>query len=107
MDHHDGPGRGDLRRRDGPAPAPLPRFLVWLGLISYSVYLLHHPLLRLTHAVLGDARTMGAVAQAGLVAGFVAAVLGLSWLTYRYVELPMQRLGRRLARRAAPVKEPA
>ncbi|GIH75762.1 acyltransferase family protein [Planobispora longispora] len=90
-----------LRRRR------FPRFLVWLGLISYSVYLLHHPLLRLTHAVLGDARTMGAVAQAGLVAGFVAAVLGLSWLTYRYVELPMQRLGRRLARRAAPVKEPA
>ncbi|MBG0820748.1 acyltransferase [Planomonospora sp. ID91781] len=77
----------------------LPRFLVWLGLVSYSVYLLHHPLLRLTHAVVGDTRSMPPAVQAAVTAGFVAAVLGLSRLTYRYVELPMQNLGRRLARR--------
>nr|WP_260407989.1 acyltransferase [Planomonospora venezuelensis] len=83
-----------LRRRR------FPRFLVWLGLISYSVYLLHHPLLRAAHAVLGDVRSMGTAAQLGLTAGFVALVLGLSWITYRCVELPMQNLGRRIARRA-------
>ncbi|WP_436761149.1 acyltransferase family protein [Streptosporangium sp. V21-05] len=76
----------------------LPRFLVWLGLVSYSVYLLHHPLLRLTHAVVGDVRDAGQVVQLSLSAAFVLVVLGLSLLTHRYVELPMQRLGRRLAR---------
>jgi peptidoglycan/LPS O-acetylase OafA/YrhL len=75
----------------------LPRFLVWLGLISYSVYLLHHPLLKLVYAVAGDVRAMQPVVQVMLSAGFVALTLGLSWLTYRYVELPMQRLGRRVA----------
>ncbi|GGS81285.1 acyltransferase [Planobispora rosea] len=88
-----------LRRRR------LPGFLVWLGLISYSVYLLHHPLLRAAHAVLGDVRAMGTVTQAGVVAGFVAGVLGLSWITYRYVELPMQNLGRRLARGARSLQQ--
>jgi peptidoglycan/LPS O-acetylase OafA/YrhL len=75
----------------------LPRVLVWLGLISYSVYLLHHPLLRLTYAVVGDVRVMQPVVQVMLSAGFVTLVLSLSWLTYRYVELPMQRLGKRVA----------
>jgi peptidoglycan/LPS O-acetylase OafA/YrhL len=76
-----------------------PRFLVWLGLISYSLYLLHHPLLRLLVAVAGDVRAMQPAAQAAVSAAFVAGVLGLSWLTYRYVELPMQRLGRRVAQK--------
>ncbi|MFC7645187.1 acyltransferase family protein [Streptosporangium lutulentum] len=75
----------------------MPRFLVWLGLVSYSVYLLHHPLLRLTYAVAGDVRAMQPVVQVMLSAGFIALVLGLSRFTYRYLELPMQRLGRRLA----------
>ncbi|WP_307827385.1 acyltransferase [Planomonospora sp. ID82291] len=85
----------------------LPRSLIGLGLVSYSVYLLHHPLLRLTHAVAGDVRSMHPAAQAAVTAGFVAAVLGLSALTYRYVELPMQHLGRRAARRKAPHHEPS
>lgn len=77
----------------------LPRFLVRLGLISYSLYLLHHPLLRLVNALAGDVRAMQPVVQVALSAGFVAVVIGLSRLTYRYVELPMQRLGRRVAQR--------
>ncbi|MGW4421594.1 acyltransferase family protein [Streptosporangium sp. NPDC004631] len=77
----------------------LPRFLVWLGLTSYSLYLLHHPLLRLVYAVAGDVRAMPPVAQVSLSAAFVAVLLALSWGTYRYVELPMQRLGRRLAQK--------
>ncbi|MEV7005596.1 acyltransferase [Streptosporangium sp. NPDC051022] len=79
----------------------LPRFLVWLGLISYSLYLLHHPLLKLVPAIVGDVRFMPPVAQVSLSVACVAVVLCLSWLTYRYVELPMQRLGRRVAQGAS------
>ncbi|MFJ2030338.1 acyltransferase family protein [Streptosporangium sp. NPDC087985] len=82
-------------------PRRLPRFLVRLGLISYSLYLLHHPLLRLVNALVGDVRAAQPVVQVPLSAGFVAAVVGLSWLTYRYVELPMQRLGRRVAQKSS------
>ncbi|MFF5210848.1 acyltransferase family protein [Streptosporangium sp. NPDC000396] len=74
----------------------LPRSLIGLGLISYSLYLLHHPLLRLVCAIVGDVRAMQPVVQLSLSAASVAVVLVLSRLTYRYVELPMQRWGRRV-----------
>jgi peptidoglycan/LPS O-acetylase OafA/YrhL len=79
----------------------VPRPLLWLGLISYSVYLLHHPLLRFLIAIVGDVRKAGPFVQVPLAAGYLAAVLGLSWATYRFVEAPMQRVGRRLSRRLA------
>jgi peptidoglycan/LPS O-acetylase OafA/YrhL len=78
---------------------PVPRPLVWLGLISYSVYLLHHPLLRYLVAVIGDVRWKPLTEQVPLAVAYVAAMLALSWLTYRYVERPMQALGRRVSRR--------
>jgi peptidoglycan/LPS O-acetylase OafA/YrhL len=77
----------------------VPRPLIWLGVISYSVYLLHHPMLRFLVAVVGDVRDAGLVVQVPLAAGYLAAVLALSWATYRFVERPMQRVGRRLGRR--------
>ncbi|MFC4590509.1 acyltransferase family protein [Sphaerisporangium corydalis] len=80
-----------FRRRE------MPRVLVWLGVISYSVYLLHHPLLKLYLTLFGDPRERPLAAQALLAAAFVSVVLGVSWLTYRYVECPMRRLGRRVA----------
>lgn len=77
----------------------VPGVLTWLGLISYSVYLLHHPLLKGMNALVGDLRSVPAVAQAGLSLGYVLVLLTLSWLTHRFVESPSQRLGRRLSRR--------
>jgi peptidoglycan/LPS O-acetylase OafA/YrhL len=58
--------------------------LVWVGLISYSAYLWHWPLLafyRYGHR------------EIGLVAGSVifALTLLLAWLTYRFVEGPSRR----------------
>jgi peptidoglycan/LPS O-acetylase OafA/YrhL len=76
----------------------VPRVLVRLGVISYSVYLLHHPLLKLFVTVVGDPRLQPPITQALLAAAFVSMVLAASWLTYRFVELPMQHLGRRLSR---------
>jgi peptidoglycan/LPS O-acetylase OafA/YrhL len=78
---------------------PVPSALAWLGLVSYSVYLLH-PLLidvyaRMTWAT--DPHPLRV--QVGLAAGFVAALLVCCGVTYYLVEVPMQRLGRRLAKR--------
>ncbi|MBE1561324.1 acyltransferase family protein [Nonomuraea africana] len=75
------------------------RFLAWLGMVSYSVYLLHHPLLKYFVAITGDLRRSPLAIQALMGTLFVGLVLGASWLTYRFVEIPMQRLGRHLTTR--------
>ncbi|MFB9251505.1 acyltransferase family protein [Sphaerisporangium melleum] len=85
-----------LRRRR------VPRVLTWLGLISYSLYLLHHPLLRLYVWLTGDLRWSPWHLQLLMAALFVALILPAAWLTHRYVERPAQRLGRRLSARALP-----
>ncbi len=77
----------------------MPGVLAWLGLISYSIYLLHHPLLRLLHEIAGDMRGLPLPARIALATGYLAVLLALSWVTYTLVEGPAQRLGRRLAKR--------
>lgn len=77
----------------------VPRALVWLGLISYSLYLVHHPLLRLFIEITGDLRWSPLPVQLAMATVFTAAILGASWLTYRYVEQPMNALGTRLRHR--------
>lgn len=82
----------------GAADVPVlaSRPFVWLGAVSYSVYLLHIPLLWSANALLGRD-----------IAGFeklplLALVLAASHLSYRAFELPMQRaVLRLLARRTA------
>ncbi|MFI7694552.1 hypothetical protein ACIBQ6_36190 [Nonomuraea sp. NPDC049655] len=44
-------------------------------------------------------------ARLTLLAAVCAALLGLCALTWRWVEAPAQRLGRRLIRRAEPVPQ--
>ena len=78
----------------------VPRILAWLGMISYSVYLLHPLILdafrdvpTLHHA------SRGLVVQLPLAAGLIAVVIATSAATYYLVEKPMQRLGHKVAKR--------
>jgi peptidoglycan/LPS O-acetylase OafA/YrhL len=68
-----------------------PPALLWLGRVSYSVYLLHP----LVAAVL----VWLVVPPAALVPLVIAATLGLSELTYRWVESPAMNYGKKLAAR--------
>lgn len=70
------------------------RFAVWLGLISFPLYLWHWPLLSFARIVAG--KTPGAA----LCWAVVACALVLSWLTYKLVELPV-RFGPGLQRKTA------
>lgn len=60
------------------------RPLVWIGLISFPLYLWHWPLLSFAHILEGGtlAREIRALC---VVVAFV-----LAWLTYRYVEIPVR-----------------
>ncbi len=77
----------------------VPAVLAWLGLVSYSVYLLHPLLLDLYDGAPFTRGEHSAGVQVVMSAGFLIALLACCTLTYYLVEAPMQRLGRRAAAR--------
>ncbi|MEU6806936.1 acyltransferase family protein [Streptomyces neyagawaensis] len=83
-------GAGLLSRR-----RHVPRLLVALGTVSYSVYLVHPLLLAVVDGTIGR-RGQDSLP---LVLAFYTVLLPLCLLTYRLVEAPSQEWGRRLARR--------
>jgi peptidoglycan/LPS O-acetylase OafA/YrhL len=58
--------------------------LVWIGLISYPLYLWHWPILSFLRIVVADSLDAHTILSA-LVVSFI-----LSWLTYRWVERPLR-----------------
>ena len=63
--------------------------VVMIGLISYSAYLWHQP-------VLAFARLASVAPPSPVVMGVLSAVsLGLGWLSWRYIEAPFRRRDRR------------
>jgi len=96
-----------------------PRALTWLGLISYSLYLLHPLVIEVYHHYTWTRQPHLFALQVLLAAGLLAIMIGVSSLTYLSVERPMQNLGRRVGRwldacfgpdriqDAAPARRPA
>jgi peptidoglycan/LPS O-acetylase OafA/YrhL len=81
---------------------PVPRFFRWLGTISYSLYLSHVVVLgQVTRALphLGERPVLVRIAV-GLL--FLQVAMGVAALSYRWVELPAQALGRRILRSGRP-----
>jgi peptidoglycan/LPS O-acetylase OafA/YrhL len=91
-----------------------PRALAWLGLISYSMYLLHPVLIDIYRRLPWTSHNPF-WPQIGVDALFVAIVIAVSSVTYLLVERPMQEIGRRVGRRLdtrfgpdrAPARAPA
>ena len=75
-----------------------PAALTWLGLISYSVYLLHPALIDVFRRMTWTDRHYSFWPQLLVDALFLATVVAVSSLTYLFVERPMQGVGRRVAR---------
>lgn len=70
--------------------------MVWIGLISYPLYLWHWPLLSYAHIDIGE------MPRLRYQIGWVLLAVGLSWLTYQFVEKPI-RFGPWRKRRATTV----
>ncbi|MFI7133927.1 acyltransferase family protein [Nonomuraea sp. NPDC050153] len=78
----------------------MPSWLTWLGLVSYSIYLLHPLLLESVEFFLPDPPAVPVAVRLTLLVAVYAVLLGLCALTWRWVELPAQLLGRRLISQA-------
>jgi peptidoglycan/LPS O-acetylase OafA/YrhL len=83
----------------------IPRWCGWLGVISYSVYLLHPLVFDAYRSIPVLHRRHTMPDQVLFFAGLLAVIIGLSALTYYFIEKPMQRLGRRVAARAGYATE--
>jgi peptidoglycan/LPS O-acetylase OafA/YrhL len=90
---------------------PVPGALTGLGRISYSLYLLHAIVLGLIPRLVTDLPAHPPLVRVAVGVAYLAVVLALAWLSYRFIEMPGQALGRRLlsrpsgffvAQRAAP-----
>jgi len=75
-----------------------PRALTWIGLISYSLYLLHPLVLEVYHHYAWTRHPHLFALQVLLAAGLLAIMIAVSSLTFLSVERPMQNVGRRAGR---------
>ncbi len=82
------------QRRGSVATLLALRPLRFLGLISYSLYLVHWPILVLPAADL----SVGELLPLGMRVGLAVAAVAVGWVSYRFVERPIHR-GRRFATR--------
>jgi exopolysaccharide production protein ExoZ len=73
----------------------VPRVAVWLGELSYALYLVHPSVIEATHRVVGRLASEWLGTQLMLFAVNLALTLALAVLLHRYVELPSIALGRR------------
>jgi peptidoglycan/LPS O-acetylase OafA/YrhL len=73
----------------------LPRWLTGIGVISYSIYLLHPVLFQSLDHLVGRPRQD----EPGMLIAALGLVLLVSWIGYRLIEAPAQRLGRALTRK--------
>jgi peptidoglycan/LPS O-acetylase OafA/YrhL len=81
----------------------LPSVFSWLGLVSYSVYLGLPLMLDLYDDIpLPKSYQHLPLLQAGATVAFLAALLAFATMTYYLVEVPFQRLGRRITMRLEP-----
>ncbi|MFI1198670.1 acyltransferase [Streptomyces sp. BHT-5-2] len=89
------------------------RVLVWLGGVTFGLYMTHFLVIQNGYELLDPSHTAGALQKLLYTAVLLAAALTVAVLMYRCVELPMMRLlsgrrraGARTGRETAVVPEP-
>ena len=97
-----------LRPFDGRlADMPVLRWLGFAGTFSYSIYLVHAPVVGKLRNLLGRWWRPGEPGAVWVPVAACALALALAWLFYRLIELSSEERRRAFARRTAPFHSPA
>ncbi|WP_110944179.1 acyltransferase family protein [Streptomyces niger] len=75
------------------------RVMIWLGEVSFAFYMVHYLVLHFTLKALGDRVAWTLPEGLAVAAVLMVATLGVAYLLYRYVEMPVMR---RLCRSRKP-----
>ncbi|MBX6383838.1 MAG: acyltransferase, partial [Microbispora sp.] len=75
--------------------------MMWLGDISFAFYLWHRLVLRFGHMAVGAERQWDTLPALGMLLVALAVTIALSWLLYRFVEVPVMRRWSKPRRRPA------
>ncbi len=79
----------------------LPKFLVELGDVSYSIYLVHMGIIVAALAISRNLGNLHSEYQATFLFLIFLAVLAISWCCHRFIEKPFIALGAKLAKRVS------
>ena len=72
------------------------RVLVFIGTISYGIYLMHQPIAAIIHAtILGLSPDISTIPQLGVTLIATALTVIIAWLSWYYFESPFVRFGHR------------
>ncbi|WP_236792326.1 acyltransferase [Amycolatopsis sp. GM8] len=67
------------------------KVMVWLGEISFAMYLVHFLVLKYVHDALGADRTWDTPIAVLIIVGLLGLTIFISWLMYTFVERPSMR----------------
>ncbi|HKQ45244.1 MAG TPA: hypothetical protein VJS47_07615 [Rhizomicrobium sp.] len=73
---------------------------VFLGEISYSVYMVHWIMLQVANRI-AEKMALTGFGFAAWNVGIIALIMGTSMITYRFIEIPARRFGRKIGVRNA------
>lgn len=73
------------------------KLLMWVGTISYSLYLFHYFLLGVVHHIFGNKQGIGIYHWADILITLIALLVTVvvSWLVYKKIEMPMVEIGKK------------
>src|SRR5579871_42780 len=84
------------------------RVLIWLGGISYGIYLIHHGILYLAHYLIsGKMPAASNWTEIGITVVAIAVVLVIAVMSWRWFESPLVRRGHQRARYEFKIEQPA
>jgi len=73
------------------------KFAIWLGAVSYSLYLFHGPLLMLLHRMIEPQHLTAGVRLAAMMGAGVPLTLLAGWIGYRVFERPFMGQAKRIS----------
>jgi peptidoglycan/LPS O-acetylase OafA/YrhL len=83
-----------------PAAVLVNKFTIWIGKLSYSIYLVHLLIANLLVKYHLNHYNNNPIADVFIRFGVIFSIsVCISWFTYKFIEVPFQELGKRIIKK--------